>query len=160
MNRLSSQIPPAHPLIREYHRSLAAIRAQGVEHETALRHAFQNLLDGTARLHDWQFIAELGAKSGGHTIRPDGTVRDANSLPRGYWEAKDSRDDLIREIDRKIRLGYPLSNTIFEDTNRAILYQDRSIAFEANLADPLDVSNLLFRLPTIAKPQYPPRGRR
>jgi predicted helicase len=97
------------------------------------------------RLHNWQFIAELGAKAGGHTIRPDGTIRDANSLPRGYWEAKDSRDDLTREIDRKIRLGYPVNNTIFEDTTRAILYQDRTQVFEADLTDALDVSNLLFR---------------
>ncbi len=153
MTRPAAQITPAHPLIREYHRSLAAIRAQGVEHETALRHAFQNLLDGTARLHNWQFIAELGAKAGGHTIRPDGTVRDANSLPRGYWEAKDSRDDLTREIDRKIRLGYPVNNTIFEDTTRAVLYQDRSPVFEANLTDPLDVSNLLHRFYAHTEPE-------
>ena len=81
MTRQAAQLAPA-PLIRGYHRSLAAIRSQGVERETALRHAFQNLLADSARLHGWNFIAELGAKSGGHPIRPDGTVRDANSLPR------------------------------------------------------------------------------
>jgi predicted helicase len=153
MTRQAAQITPAHPLIREYHRALAALRSQGVEHETALRHAFQNLLDGSARLHNWQFIAELGAKAGGHTIRPDGTIRDANSLPRGYWEAKDSRDDLTREIDRKIRLGYPVNNTIFEDTTRAILYQDRTQVFEADLTDALDVSNLLFRFYAHTEPE-------
>jgi hypothetical protein len=47
MTRQAAQITPAHPLIREYHRALAALRSQGVEHETALRHAFQNLLDGS-----------------------------------------------------------------------------------------------------------------
>ncbi|HSB16452.1 MAG TPA: hypothetical protein VLE22_18520 [Bryobacteraceae bacterium] len=61
----------------------------------------------------------------GHTVRPDGTLRDANSIPRGHWEAKDSRDYLAREIERKIRRGYPLTNTIFEDTVSAVLYQNR-----------------------------------
>ncbi|MBI3698342.1 MAG: hypothetical protein HY238_26330 [Acidobacteria bacterium] len=51
------QISPAHPVIREYHRSLTAMRSQGVEHESALRHSFQNLLADSARLHEWNFMA-------------------------------------------------------------------------------------------------------
>ncbi len=57
------------------------------------------------------------------TIRPDGTIRDANSLPRGYWEAKDTSDDLDAEIVKKAAKGYSLVNTIFEDTRTAVLYQ-------------------------------------
>ncbi len=72
----------------------------------------------------------LSAKAGGHTVRPDGIVRDANSIPRGYWEAKDSRDDLAREIQRKIGRGYPTTNTIFEDTKRAVLFQNREQALK------------------------------
>ncbi len=153
MTRMPVQLSPAHPLIREYHRSLASIRAQGVEHESALRHAFQNLLADSARLHGWNFIAELGAKSGGHLIRPDGTVRDANSLPRGYWEAKDTRDDLARAIERKIRQGYPTNNTIFEDTRRAVLYQNRSPVYEADLSDSRELSDLLFRFYAHEEPE-------
>jgi hypothetical protein len=99
MPRPSAQISPAHPLIREYQRSLGALRGQGVENELGLRRPFENLLADSARLHGWRLVAEWGAKAGGHRIRPDGTVFDANSLPRGYWESKDSHDDLDREID-------------------------------------------------------------
>ena len=123
------------PLIREYLRSLTEIRAQGVEHETGLRLAFQSLLRDSARLRGWEFIAELGAKAGGRNIRPDGTLRDSNSLPRGYWEAKDTHDDLERAIRRKVDQGYPTGNIIFEDTRRAVLYQDRAEAFRADLSD-------------------------
>ncbi|HUP03292.1 MAG TPA: hypothetical protein VMU19_04850 [Bryobacteraceae bacterium] len=119
MPRPSAQLSPAHPLIREYHRSLADLRSQGVEHELGLRRPFENLLADSARLHGWHFIAESGAKAGGHRIRPDGTVFDANSLPRGYWESKDSHDDLHRETERKLHRGYPVNNTIFEGTRRA-----------------------------------------
>jgi hypothetical protein len=115
-----------------------------VEHELALRHAFQNLLADSARLHGWTLIAELSAKAGGHTVRPDGTLRDANSIPRGYWEAKDSRDDLAREIQRKIGRGYPLTNTIFEDTRRAVLFQNRAGPQWSRLANsPISCSLLL-----------------
>ncbi|MGD0497123.1 MAG: hypothetical protein ABSC23_01680 [Bryobacteraceae bacterium] len=145
MPRSPAAISPSSPLIREYHRSLAALRSQGVEHELGLRRPFENLLADTARQHGWQFVAESGSQAGGHRIRPDGTVFDPNNYPRGFWESKDSHDDLDREIDRKIRRGYPLANTIFEDTLRAVLFQDRNKVMEADLADSRQLSDLLFR---------------
>ena len=153
MIRRPVEIWPSHPLIREYHRALAETRAQGVDHELALRHAFGNLLSGSARLHGWTLIAELSAKAGGHTVRPDGTLRDANSIPRGYWEAKDSRDDLAREIERKIHRGYPLSNTIFEDTCRAVLFQNRNRVLEVELSDSNKLADLLHRFYAHTEPE-------
>jgi predicted helicase len=153
MPRPSAQISPAHPLIREYQRSLGALRGQGVENELGLRRPFENLLADSARLHGWHFVAESGAKAGGHRIRPDGTVFDANSLPRGFWESKDSHDDLDREIDRKIRRGYPVSNTIFEDTRRAVLYQNRNPVMQADLANTRDLADLLFRFYSHTEPE-------
>jgi predicted helicase len=153
MTRPSAQISPAHPLIREYQRSLADLRGQGVEHELGLRRPFENLLADSARLHGWRFVAEVGAKAGGHRIRPDGTVFDANSLPRGFWESKDSHDDLDREIDRKIRRGYPVSNTIFEDTRRGVLYQNRGPVMEADLSNTRDLADLLFRFYSHTEPE-------
>ena len=43
-------------------------------------------------------MPELSEKSGGSLVRPDGTVRDRNSLPRGDWEARTPKDDLDAEI--------------------------------------------------------------
>jgi hypothetical protein len=57
-------------------------------------------------------------------VRPDGTLRDDFNLHRGYWEAKDTADKLDVEIRKKIASGYPLSNTIFEDTQTAVLFQN------------------------------------
>jgi hypothetical protein len=42
-------------------------------------------------------------------------------LHRGYREAKDTDDKLEGEIKKKIAKGYPLTNTIFEDTRQAVL---------------------------------------
>ena len=136
-------IKPTHKLVRQYHETLEAYNRQGVQHELALRSAFQNLLTDSARLHGWTLIPELSAKVGGQTVRPDATLRDAHTLPRGYWEAKDLHDDLETEIRRKIARGYPLTNTIFEDTQRGVLYQDKRRVLEVELHDPRQVANLL-----------------
>jgi len=42
-------------------------------------------------------------------------------VPFGYWEAKDTNDDLDEEIVKKFRRGYPQTNIIFEDSTEAIL---------------------------------------
>ena len=83
-------ISPTHQAIRKYYEDLHALRDQRVLHEMGLRSPFQRLLEDTARLKKWTLIAELSAKTSGGRVQPDGTLRDGNSLPRGYWEAKDT----------------------------------------------------------------------
>jgi hypothetical protein len=56
-------------------------------------------------------------------------------LHRGLWEAKDTDDDLEVEIKKKMAKGYPLTNTIFEDTRRAVLFQNGGRAMAVELAD-------------------------
>jgi hypothetical protein len=153
MSSRNPGITPGHPLLKEYARSLAEIQAQGYSHELALRPAFQNLLADSARLYGWTFISEPSVRVGKHTIRPDGLVRDGNNFPRGYWEAKDSKDKLEREIDHKLRNDYPAQNTIFEDTQRAILYQDRQPVLKADLSDSRELSDLLFRFFSHTEPE-------
>ncbi|PQJ97695.1 hypothetical protein [Chromatium okenii] len=41
----------------------------------------------------------------------------------GWWEAKDEKDDLDKEITVKLAKGYPNDNIIFEDTRTAVLLQ-------------------------------------
>ena len=146
-------ITPTHPLIRTYHQTLERYGGQRVEHESALRSAFQNLLADSARLQGWTLIPELGARVGRRTVRPDGTLRDQNSLPRGYWEAKDTHDDLDAEIRKKIARGYPLTNTIFEDTRRAVLYQDKQpVLPRVDLQNPHELALLLSQFYSYIQP--------
>jgi hypothetical protein len=94
--------------IDQYYKELTAYQEQDVTHETAVRSAFQNLLAGFAPGVNWILIPEEPLANG---KRPDGTLRDTFRLPRGYWEAKDTRDDLATEIRKKINIGYPTVNT-------------------------------------------------
>src|SRR5690348_15149894 len=110
-------IKPTSKAIQGYYDALHAYDGQGVSHETAVRSAFQNLLAETAKAKQWTLVPELAMKVRGRIIRPDGTLRDDEwQLPRGFWEAKDTDDVLDEEIRKKIAKGYPLLNTIFEDT--------------------------------------------
>jgi hypothetical protein len=106
---------------RGVYATLQAYGAHDVEHETALRSAFQNLLAETAKAHHWLLVPEQRTKVGGKTVIPDATLCDEYNLHRGYWEAKDTDDKLDIEIKKKSAQGYPLTNTIFEDTRQAVL---------------------------------------
>jgi hypothetical protein len=98
-------------------------------------------------------IPELG-KKGARRIIPDGTLRDINSLPRGYWEAKDSKDKLDVEIGKKVALGYPLTNIIFEDTREGVLYQSGEEVYRADLSNPDELSELLLHFFSFTEPEF------
>src|SRR5271157_1462221 len=133
------------PLIKTYLKDLQHLKSQAVAHELGLRAPFQNLLDKAARKRGWTLAPELSTYSGGKRVVPDGTVRDEFRLARGWWEAKDTSDKLASEIQKKIKAGYPTRNTIFEDTQTAVLYQDRGEAGEYALGEPLKIAELMNR---------------
>jgi len=126
--------------IDQYYKELEAYHDHKVTHETAVRSAFQYLLSSFAKSANWTLIPEQTLANG---KRPDGTMRDTFNLPRGYWEAKDTKDDLNTEIRKKINVGYPVTNTIFEDTRRAVLYQNNKPVLEADLTQPEELTNVL-----------------
>ena len=85
----------------------------------------------------------MGETASGKAIRPDGTFRDDYYITRGHWEAKDTHDNLETEIKKKIGMGYPLTNIIFEDTRHAHLYQNGRQAIVADLSEPRQLADLL-----------------
>src|SRR5260370_758866 len=108
----SAVIKPTHKAIKQYYQALQSYRDQGVKHEGALETPFQRLLADTAKLHHCTLVPKKKLRLGKNNFFPDGTVR--NIFPRrGFWEAKDTDDDLDKEIAAKIAKGYPLNNTIF-----------------------------------------------
>jgi predicted helicase len=134
------------PIIKDYLKNIQHLKSQQlIEHELGLKGPFQNMLDKAARRRGWTLVPELSTYSGGKRVVPDGTVRDEFRLARGWWEAKDTSDKLASEIQKKLKAGYPARNTIFEDTQTAVLYQDRGEAGEYALSEPLKVADLLNR---------------
>jgi predicted helicase len=64
-------------------------------------------------------------------------------VPFGYWEAKDTKDDLDDEIVKKFRRGYPQTNIIFEDSVQAILIQSGQEVMRCAVDDVADLHRLL-----------------
>src|SRR5713226_9207214 len=140
------ELSPSDPIIKAYFSDLQRLKGeQQIEYEQGLRGPFQTLLDKAAKKRGWTLVPELSTYSGGKRVVPDGTVRDEFRLARGWWEAKDTSDQLAAEIQKKLKAGYPSRNTIFEDTRVAVLYQDRSEAGEFALTEAVKVADLLNR---------------
>ena len=78
-----SLISATHRTIGKYYESLRALQDQNVSNEMNVRSPFETLLRDTGKLKGWTLIAELSEKTVGGRVQPDGTLRDANSLPRG-----------------------------------------------------------------------------
>jgi len=134
--------------IDRYYKQLQDYKGRA-DYELAVRTAFLNLLNETAHQVKWALIPEQTIEGG---IRPDGVLRDSFDLKRGFWEAKGPKSDLDKEIAKKIASGYPLVNTIFENTKRAILYQNKKRAFEYDLHNPTEVIDLLTQFFTYTEP--------
>src|SRR5438270_9397151 len=134
--------------IGRYYKELHEYKSKA-DHELALRAAFHNRLVDGARQVGWTLVDEQTIEGG---IRPDGVMRDANNLRRGYWEAKGPNSDLDREIAEKIKKNYPLTNTIFENTRRAVLYQGKRKVFDLDMTKIHDVQDVLHKFLTYTEP--------
>ncbi len=101
------------------------IQHGGSRNESAVRRAFERLLESYCADTNLELIAELEYKTPtGATVRPDGTLKDALRQDWGYWESKDRYDDLEAEITAKFEKGYPQENILFEDSQTAVLIQN------------------------------------
>ena len=145
---------PAYPHIERYHANIQRyIELGGSDNEQSIRRAFAECLDAYCQDHREKLalIDELSASLGN---RPDGTVKDSLRMARGYWEAKDTHDDLDTEIQRKFNRGYPRDNIIFEDSQTAVLIQNSEEAMRVDMSRPGELHRLIrsfldYELPEI-----------
>src|ERR1019366_81312 len=153
----SLTLKPTHKAVTAYYDSLAKFEKLGVKHETAVRSAFQSLLEHCARQFDWKLGPEYRIKRKGQAdTSADGALLDNYGLNHGLWETKDSADDLDKEIKHKFSIGYPKQNILFWQPDRAVLYQNGERFWEADLTKPDDLVKVLalfleFAPPAIAE---------
>src|SRR6266542_5077738 len=140
-----------HKKIATYRASLDKFAQLGVTHESAVRAAFQVLLEectalvNKGRTDKWKLIPEYSLKTKiGAKITPDGALLDSFRLVHGLWEAKDTADDLDNEITKKFKLGYPRDNILFQSPTRAVLVQDGERALDSNISKPDNLVEILL----------------
>jgi predicted helicase len=143
-------LKPTHAPVKKYYEALAQFEKHGFVTEGNTRDAFAALLRHCARSFDLELTPEVNfIGTGKQRLRADGILYDKTSmsLRHGFWEAKDSEDDLPEEAKKKIVAGYPTTNTLFQSPDRAILYQNNRIAFDESIRSPqklVDVLDLFF----------------
>ncbi|TRZ49685.1 DNA methyltransferase [bacterium] len=132
-------------LIQQYHSKVEEIMQYGgSRNETAIRPAFQKLLEQYCADKKLELIMELGYKTPfGTTVSPDGTLKDALRQDWGYWESKDQYDSLDYEIQKKLEKGYPTTNILFEDSRTAVLIQKGHEVSRASFEDHAALHNLI-----------------
>ena len=136
---------PTYPHIDQYREELQRLLDfGGSDNESSIRRAFAVCLDSYCREHRERLalVDELAYKGG---VYPDGTVKDSLRMARGYWEAKDTRDDLDAEIQNKFNKGYPTDNIIFEDSREAVLIQDGDVAMRVDMRREGELHRLIRR---------------
>ncbi|MBB1125237.1 type ISP restriction/modification enzyme [Thiospirillum jenense] len=146
-----------HNAIQQYQRKLDDLyRVAGADNEGSLRKAFEQLLETLGHEQQLILVNEYEIKTAaGNTIRVDGALVDRIRLVHGYWEAKDAKDDLDKEITAKFAKGYPRDNIIFEDTRTAVLFQNGLAVMRCPTDDGKRLEQLLtkffnYELPAVA----------
>ena len=141
--------------LHDYRRRLDDLRRiAGADNEGTLSPAFAGLLEDYGREHqlilarEWAFRGRDGA-----LLRADGVLLDRLRLAHGWWEAKDSKDNLDREIEAKLRKGYPSDNILFEDTVQAVLLQNGQEARRVLLANDAGLAGLLTQFFAFRPPE-------
>lgn len=149
------ELKAGHASITSYFQELANITAHGHINEMSVRNAFQDLLQTLSKKVQWQFIEEYPIKRAGRRDAfVDGALLDQFSFARAFWEAKDTKDDLALEVQKKFADGYPTTNILFWQPGRAILIQDARQIMDADISDATTLVQVLkaffnFDLPYI-----------
>ena len=140
----SLTLKPTHKPIKAYYTALNQFDRLGVTHETAVRSAFQSLLEYCGRQFNLTLVPEHSITvNRNKRIVVDGVLIDDFQLPHGYWEAKDIHDDLPSEVLRKFEKGYPRDNILFQTPQHAILWQNGQEVLDADLNDSTQLIEVL-----------------
>ena len=114
-----------HKPIRDYYEALEQYNQLDITHEGAVSSPFAQLLATCAKKSGVTLEPQNAMRSPkGNRIVIDGAIIDQYRLPIAYWEAKDMDDDLLKAIKEKRNKGYPFNNILFQNPERAILYQN------------------------------------
>ena len=137
-------IKPTHKTIKTYYAELEKYAQHGAENEGTVRAAFQNLLQHYCHQSNLTLLCEKSHYTPEkRRITPDGEVVDTFGLPHGYWEAKDTHDDLYTEADKKFAAGYPSKNIVVQSPTHALLYQHGRLQLDLDISEPRNLIQVL-----------------
>ena len=133
-------LKPNHKSVRDYYITLQQYDKHDITHEGAVSSPFDTLLHACAKQVNGTFVPQYPMRTAAdNRIIIDGTILDEYGLPFAYWEAKDMDDDLARAVIDKREAGYPLDNILFQNPQRAILYQNGHEVLDLDITEPANL---------------------
>lgn len=148
-------LKPTHKPVQNYYEALRQFKTIGVSHEGAVRSAFQTLLEHCGRQFAWKLVPEWQIRRNhGHPLRVDGALVDEYRLTHGFWEAKDTADDLPKEVKKKVAAGYPQNNIIFQAPDRAILMQNGRAVLDEEITEADAIVQFIKRFFEYVPPEF------
>ncbi len=142
-------IKPTHKPIKTYYAELKEYERLGEQNEGTVRAAFQGLLQHYCHQSKLTLLCEkthalpTDKRGSNRQIRPDGEVVDTFKIPYGYWEAKDTQDDLHVEASKKFAAGYPSKNIVIQSPTHALLYQHGELQLDLDITEPKNLVRVL-----------------
>ena len=128
-------IKSTHKPIKNYYAELKAYERLGEQNEGTVRAAFQGLLQHYCHQSNLTLLCEKTHYTPEkRRITPDGKVVDTFKLRYGYWEAKDTQDDLHVEASQKFAAGYPSKNIVIQSPTHALLYQHGELQLDLDIS--------------------------
>ena len=147
-------LKPNHKAVRDYYTTLQQYNKHDITHEGAVSSPFDTLLHACAKQVNGTFVPQYPMRTAAdNRIVIDGTILDEYGLPFAYWEAKDMDDDLARTVIDKREAGYPLDNILFQNPQRAILYQNGHEVLDLDITEPANLIASLQYLFSYAPPE-------
>ena len=147
-------LKPNHKAVRDYYATLQQFNKHDIRHEGAVSNPFAFLLDACAKQVNGTLVPQYPMRAPkGNRIVIDGTVLDEFGLPFAYWETKDMDDDLARAVIDKREAGYPLDNILFQNPQRAILYQNGHEVMDTDITEAAHLIQALQFLFSYAPPE-------
>ena len=147
-------LKPNHKAVRDYYATLQQYDKHDITHEGAVSSPFDTLLHTCAKQMNATFVPQYPMRTAAdNRIVIDGTILDEYGLPFAYWEAKDMDDDLARAVIDKREAGYPLDNILFQNPQRAILYQNGHEVLDLDITEPANLIASLQYLFSYAPPE-------
>ncbi len=147
-------LKPTHQAVKAYFEELRTLSHLDFYAEGAVSPAFAALLRYCAKQARLTLVEQYYLSKNGRSLRVDGALLDNFKLPHGYWEAKDTADDLDKEIKKKFAAGYPKDNILFQAPNRAVIYQHGQEYFNEDISQPERLVEALQTFFAYQPPQF------
>ncbi|MGB3510663.1 MAG: type ISP restriction/modification enzyme [Microcoleaceae cyanobacterium] len=130
-------LKPTHKPVKLYYQTLQNFAKLGAANEGAVKVAFADLLTACCQQFNWTLVQENSiASTKKKRIQVDGLLVRDDTLKHGIWEAKDTEDDLPKEVQKKFAKGYPKDNIIFQSPERVIIWQGGKQVYDGEITKP------------------------